>query len=82
MQQHGCKHLPLRPPTLGKGSLGQNSTFSDHGHVVYQVKGNHAMQQLGKQFFARTPINDPGGWVQKYKIQLYQNMVTLHIKLK
>ena len=23
------------------GSIGQNSTFPEHGHVAYQFKGNH-----------------------------------------
>ena len=33
-------------PTLpGMGSKGQNSTFSEHGQVAYQIKGNHKMQQ-------------------------------------
>ena len=36
---------PPHPPTLGMGSIGQNSTFSEHGHVAYQIKGNHEMQQ-------------------------------------
>ena len=26
---------------LGEGSKGQNSTFSEHGHVAYQIKENH-----------------------------------------
>ena len=44
MQQHGSKYfarrpLPfLSPPTLGMGSVGQNSTFSEHGHVGYEIK--------------------------------------------
>ena len=43
MQQHGSKHFacrPLPPTTLGMGSVGQKSTFSEHGHVAYQIKGN------------------------------------------
>ena len=46
MQQHGSKYFarrPLPPPPSdpGVGSKGQNSTFSQHGHVAYQIKGNH-----------------------------------------
>ena len=50
MQQHGSKYFALRPlpatlshppPTLGMGSVGQNSNFSEHGHVAYQTKENH-----------------------------------------
>ena len=44
MKQHGNKyftrrHSPL--PTLWVGSKCQISTFSEHGHVAYQFKGNH-----------------------------------------
>ena len=41
------------------------------------------MQQYGSKYFAcRPPSPDRGGWGQKVKIQLFQNMVMLHIKLK
>ena len=35
--------LPTDPPPdpRGMGSIGQKSTFSEHGHVAYQIKGNH-----------------------------------------
>ena len=32
---------PPHPPVLGMRSIGQNSTFSEHGHVAYQIKRNH-----------------------------------------
>ena len=40
------------------------------------------MQQYGNKYFARSPAPplDPGG--QKIEIQLFQNMIMLHIKLK
>ena len=49
--------LPRRPPSfdLGKGSIGQNSTFAEHGHVAYQFKGNQEMQQHGGKYFAHRP---------------------------
>ena len=34
---------PPPHPTLGMKSIGQNSTFSEHGHVAYQIKWNHEM---------------------------------------
>ena len=37
------------------GSIGQNSTFSEHGHVAYQIKGNHEKQH-GNKYFARRPL--------------------------
>ena len=36
--------------------------------------------QQGHKYYARRPPPDPGG--QKVKIQLFQNMVIFHIKLK
>ena len=45
--------LPQNPRD---GTIGQNSTFSEHGHVAYQIKWNHEMQQHGsKYFFRRSP---------------------------
>ena len=42
MQQHGGKYFAHRfPLTLGVGSKCHNSTFSEHGHVAYQIKRNH-----------------------------------------
>ena len=41
MQQHGRKYfacIPLNDP--GIGVKRSNSTFSEHGHVAYQIKGN------------------------------------------
>ena len=44
MQQNGNKYFARRPPppppTLGVGSKGQNSTFSEYGHVAFQIKGS------------------------------------------
>ena len=41
------------------------------------------MQQHGsKKFACRPPYPDPKGSGRKVKIQLFQNMVMLHIKLK
>ena len=35
-------------PTLGMGSIGQKSTFSVHDNGAYLIKGNHEMQQRGR----------------------------------
>ena len=47
-QQMFCSLIPTQRPaphpdplTLGLGSKGQNSFFSEHGHVAYQIKENH-----------------------------------------
>ena len=42
MQQHGSKYFLSADPTPtadpGGGSKGQNSTFTEHGHLAYQIK--------------------------------------------
>ena len=71
-KQISCPQTP--PPwTLIMGSIGQNSTFSDHGHV----KGILEMQQHGSKYFAcSSPLpHDPRGWGQN-------STVSEHIKLK
>ena len=70
------------PLALGFGSFGQKLTFSEHGHVAYHIKGNHEMQHYGNNFFCPLTPHDPSGWGRKVKIELFQNMVVLHIKLK
>ena len=34
------------PPTLGMGSVGQNSTSSEHGRVAYQIKENQECRNI------------------------------------
>ena len=44
MQQHGSKYFacrPTKPQILKMGSIGQKSTFSEHGNDAYQIKGIH-----------------------------------------
>ena len=46
MQQHGSRS-PLAPSlALVVESKGQNSTFSEHGHVAYKIKGNHKCSNM------------------------------------
>ena len=58
MQQLDSKYFAHRPPpsptTIGM-STGQNSTFSEHGHVAYPIKWNHQKQQHGSKYFAHRP---------------------------
>ena len=51
------------PPTIGIESIGQKATFSEYGHVAYQIKRKHEMQQHGSRYFVRTlPLtHDPKG---------------------
>ena len=66
--------IPL-PPTLGGG--GQNSTFSENGHVAYQIKGNRECTNMVANICPQPP---PSPSPQKVKIQLFQNMVMLYTK--
>ena len=87
MQQHGsnyfvCRRPYPRPPppplTLKMGSKGQNQFFSKHGHVTYQIKCNHEMEQHGSKYFTRNPHPLTLG----VKIHFFQKNFMLHIKLK
>ena len=61
MQQHGSNYLNPDPhPTLGMGSVGQNSTFSEHGHVAYQIKENHKCSIMDARRPLPHPIPDNG----------------------
>ena len=60
MKQNGSKYFagrPPPPPTQPLGSIGQNSTCSEHGPVAYQIKEESRMQQHGRKYFAsRLPL--------------------------
>ena len=60
MQQHGSKYFDCRPYplALGFGSKGYNSTFSDHGHVAYQIKCNHECQNMVANILLAAPPRD------------------------
>ena len=88
MQQHGSKYYVRRSPpphththihTPLTGSISQNSAFSEHGHVAYQIKWNHEMQQHSSNYFAWLHAPDPAN---RSKVNFFQNIVMLHIKLK
>ena len=96
-ENHECSNIlanilpadtPTRYPTPldpGDGVNRSKVIFLEHGHVAYQMWGNHEMQQLGSKYFACRPLPTPmtiGRWGQKLKIQLFQNIVMLHIELK
>ena len=64
MQQHGNKYFASRqrpthhPPAL---CVGQNSTFSEHGHVTYHIKGNHEWSNMVANMLPTVPFLYP--WV-------------------
>ena len=82
MQQHGskCSILPVDPLPRLWGSKGRNLTFSEHDHVAYQIKWNHECNNMVANILPVDPL--PGPWGQKVEIQIFKNMVMLHIKLK
>ena len=72
MQQQGRKYFAFRfPLTLGVGSKGQNSTFSEQSHVAYQIKMNHKCSIMVANSLPADP-NRPWGWGQNFKIQLFR----------
>ena len=59
-------------PTLWVGSKGRNSTFSEHGHVASQIKGNHKC--CNRPPHPRThpsPRPDPWGRVRWSKFNFF-----------
>ena len=58
-------------PSPRMGSTGQNSIFSEHSHVAYQIKWNQVCSNTKGKYFARSPIPIPysPGWGQLVKIQ-------------
>ena len=48
-QYFACRPPPS--PTMRMGSVGQNSTFSEHGHVAYQIKENHTCSNMAANIF-------------------------------
>ena len=78
MQQYGSKYFARRPPPP---TLGRNSTFSDHGHVAYQIKENQECSNMVANIARRPPPPDPGDGISRSN-STFSDMVMLHIKLK
>ena len=45
------------PTTLGDGVLSQKSTFSERGHVAYQIKGNHKCSNVVANILPADPLS-------------------------
>ena len=71
--------LPL--PRIWGGSKGQNSTFSEHGHVAYQIKGNDECSNMQAHILSLHTLSTPGVG-SKVKTFFILKVVMLHIKLK
>ena len=63
MQQHGRKNFACRPaPTTNDPGVGvkrSNSTFSEHGHVAYRIKGNHECSIMVANILPAPPPTPP-----------------------
>ena len=46
--------------TLGVGLKGQNSNFSEHGHVAYHIKGNRECNSMVAFFLPADPSPNLG----------------------
>ena len=78
---HTPQSVGFRPPTPRLwGSKGQNSTFLEHRHVAYQIKGNHKCNNMVANILPQTPPT-PNPWDRtKGQNSTFQNMVMLHTK--
>ena len=57
MQHHGSNYFDHRPPmTLQMCSVGQNTTFSEHGHVAYQINENHECSNMVANILPADPL--------------------------
>ena len=52
-------NAPPPLPTLGVVSKGKDSTVSEHGHVAYQLKGNHKCSKMVANIFSTDPNTQP-----------------------
>ena len=55
MQQHGSKYYARSPSSPQPRGCGQTSTLSEHGHVAYQIKGNHKCSNMVAKILPADP---------------------------
>ena len=53
--------LPADPTPLTLGSKGQNSTFSEHGHVAHKIKWNREGSNMVANVLPADPSHPPYG---------------------
>ena len=82
MQQHGSKYFAHRPQLLilRIGSKDRTSTFSEHDHVAYQIKGIQVYSNMVANILpgAIPPSRPWGGGGQN---STFSHMVMLHINM-
>ena len=81
MEEHGSKYYARRPFPRTWGSKGQKSTFSEHGHVAYEIKGNHKCNNIVVNILPADPPShpapDPEGDVNRAEMKGSQQQGTL-----
>ena len=86
MQQHGSKYLPVASPPPPSPDpedrvKGRILTFSEHGHVAYQIKGNQVCSTMVANILPAVP-DLALGVGSKGQNSTCSHIVMLHIKLK
>ena len=85
MQQHGSKYFAHRSPTpltLVLGLKGQNSTFSEHSHVAFQIKWIRKCSNIVANILLTdtpTPTLGMGSIGQKSTFSVHDNVAYLII---
>ena len=75
---HKCSQMVATGLTLGMGFIGQNSTFSEHGHLHINLNG---IIKCSCNVANILPPDPPVPIRQKVRIHIFQNNVIMHIKL-
>ena len=78
MNQHGSNYFTHRP-LPGPWGWGQNSTFSEHGHVAYQIKGNGKCSNMQAHILSFHTPSTPGVG-SKVKTIFFLKVVMLYFK--
>ena len=83
MQQHGSKYLAHRPPpNPGTGVKRSNSTFLEHGHVAYQIKGNHECSSMVANNLPADPPKTLGDGDNRSKFNFFSENGLVAYKIK
>ena len=75
MQQRGSKYFSRRspPPTVGIGSVGQNSTVSEHGHGASQFQETHKCSNMVANILPADPPPSLEYWVSRSKFNFLEH---------
>ena len=75
MLEHGSKYFARRAPTpspvLWMRSEGQNSTFSEHGHVTFQIKENQECTNMVANILLADPLTPLRPWGRGFRSNFF-----------